>query len=82
MLSNRLYDQFVDAVKSAGLVLSLTVMIDGKSSRSFCCVGRPTDEEDPRNQVFSKFGRQVVEEEQLERKSSGGDNPRNQEIQV
>ena len=57
-------------------------MIDGKSSRSFGCVGRTTDEEDPRNQAFSKFGRQVVEEEQLERKSSGGDNPRNQEIQV
>ena len=57
-------------------------MIDGKSSKTFCCVGRPTDEEDPRNQGFSKFGRQVVEEEQLERKSSGGNNPRNQEIQV
>ena len=50
-------------------------MIDGKSNKSSCCVGRSTDEEDPRNRGSSKFGRQVqVVEEELERKSPG-DNP-------
>ena len=60
-------------MKSADLVLSVIVLIDGKSNKSSC---RPTDEEDPRNQGSSKFGKQVVEDELLERKSSGNDNSR------
>ena len=63
-------------MKSADLVLSMIVLIDGKSNKSSCCVVRPTDEEDPRNQGSSKFGIQVEEEELLERKSSGDGNSR------
>ena len=55
------------------MVLSMIMLIDGKSIKSSCCVGRQADEEDPGNQGSLKFGRQVVEE--LESKSSGDDNP-------
>ena len=57
------------------LDLSLIVLINNKSNKSFCFVGRPTDEEDTRNLRSSKFGREVVQEKQLERKSPGN-NPR------
>ena len=63
-------------MKSADLVLSMIVLIDGKSKKSSCCVGSPTDQEDPINHGSSKFCKQAVEEELLEQKSSGDDNSR------
>ena len=63
-------------MKSADLVLSMIVLTDAKSNNRSCCVGRSTDEEDPRNQGSSKFGQQVVVEELLEGKSFGDDNSR------
>ena len=63
----------LDGMKLEDLVL--IVLTDGKSNKSSCCVGRPTDEKDPIIQGSSKFGRQL-EEELLERKSSGNDNAR------
>ena len=62
--------------KSVDLVLLLIVLTDGKSNKSSLYSGRQTDEEDPRNHVSLKFGRQVIEERQPERKSPPGDNPR------
>ena len=75
MISLLMLLNMLDGVKSADLVLSLIILVNGKATQSSCCVSRPTYEKDPRNQGSSKFGRQLVQEEQLERMSPG-DNPR------
>ena len=49
MISLLMLLKSLNGVKSAVLELSLIVLIDDKSNKS-SCVGRPADEEDPRNQ--------------------------------
>ena len=49
MISLLMLLKSLNGVKSAVLELSLIGLIDDKSNKS-SCVGRPADEEDPRNQ--------------------------------